>query len=217
MNIRQLIIKKDLQGIKNELVNNPALANEGIVYDDTPNCSKAHPLHRICDGVFAGILTDDEAFAIAQLFLDHGAHVNGNELVVKHDTPLIAAASLNADKVAMLYIDNGAIIDHPGCHGGTALHWAAWCGRDALVKRLIAAGAPINQLCIDFKSTPLFWTIHGLKSSDNNNVTNYTECARLLLAAGADKTIPNAEGSTVFDLLNEKDSELKSILNNESI
>ncbi|MEI9912079.1 MAG: ankyrin repeat domain-containing protein [Bacteroidota bacterium] len=176
------------------------------------NITKAHPLHRICDGVFSKKYTDEEAVKMAKIFLVFGANINGNILAEKQDTPLIAASSLHADNVAILYIDNGAAIDHAGCHGGTALHWAAWCGRDKVVRRLIEEGAEINKLCIDFKATPLFWAVHGSKNGANNNMDNYLQCVNILIQSGADKNIPNGEGKTVFDLLTDEDLELKEEL-----
>jgi uncharacterized protein len=212
INIRQLIINKDYQGIETALSNNPLLANEGIPYDIVNN-TKAHPLHRICDGVFSENYTDEEAATMAKIFLTYGANINGNELIEKRDTPLIAAASLHADLVALLYIENGADINHAGCNGGTALHWAAWCGRGKLVKRLIQEGAAINKKCLDFKATPLFWAVHGSKNGGANSLHDSLECIKCLIQSGADKNIPNGEGKTVFDLLNAEDQALKEQLN----
>ena len=209
--IKNLIDKKDYNGLKQALSKNPDLANEGIPYDNV-NTTKAHPLHRICDGVFSNTYKDEEAVEMAKIFLEYGSKVNGIELTEKQDTPLVAAASLHADQVAILYIANGADINHAGCHGGTALHWAAWCGRDKVVKKIIQEGAEINKRCMDFKATPLFWAVHGLKKGDGNNRDNYLECAKILIESGADKTIPNSEGKTVFDLLNEGDVDLKKLL-----
>jgi hypothetical protein len=210
--MKKLINNKDYTGIKQALSNNPNLANEGIPYDEV-NTTKAHPLHRICDGVFSKKYTDEEAVKMAKIFLEYGANVDGNELTEKQDTPLIAAASLHADQVAIFYIENGANINHAGTHGGTALHWAAWCGRDKVVRRLIQEGADVNKRCIDFKATPLFWAVHGLKNGDKNNRHNYLECVKILIHAGADKNIPNGEGKTIFDLLNDEDLEFKKQLN----
>ena len=212
--MKKHIDNKDYKGIKEALSNNPDLANEGIPYDDV-NTTKAHPLHRICDGVFSKKYTDEEAVEMAKIFLEYGANVNGNKLTEKQDTPLIAAASLNADQVAIFYIENGANINHAGCHGGTALHWAAWCGRDKVVRRLIQEEAEINKRCIDFKATPLFWAVHGLKKGDNSNMHNHLECVKILIQSGADKHIPNSGGKTVFDLLNDEDLELKEQLNGD--
>ncbi|MEP7144214.1 MAG: ankyrin repeat domain-containing protein [Ferruginibacter sp.] len=212
--MKKLIDNKDYEGIRQALSNNPHLANEGIPYDEV-NTTKAHPLHRICDGVFSKKYTDEEALKMAKIFLEYGATINGDMLMEKQDTPLIAAASLYADQVAIFYIESGADIKHAGCHGGTALHWAAWCGRDKVVKRLVQAGAEINKICIDFKATPLFWAVHGLKNGDKNNMQNYLECVKILLQAGADKNISNSEGKMVFDLLSEEDFELKEQLNRD--
>lgn len=212
--MKKLIDNKDYEGIEHALSVNPHLANEGIPYDDI-NTTKAHPLHRICDGFFSGKYSDEEGVTMAKIFLAHGANVDGNELVEKRDTPLVAAASLHADKVALLYIENGAEINHGGCHGGTALHWACWCGRPIVVKKLVEAGADINKLCIDFKATPLFWAVHGLKNGGTSNMHDSVECVKILLQAGADETIPNVDGNSVFDLLSEEDRELKELLNKD--
>ena len=211
LSVKELIDKKDYEGLRNSLSQNPALANEGIPFDEI-NTTKAHPLHRICDGVYTGKYTDEAGVEMAKIFLEYGADINGGELTEKKDSPLVAAASLHADKVAILYIEQGAVINHPGCHGGTALHWAAWCGRPTVVERLIKEQAEINKRCIDFQSTPLFWAVHGWYSSDKKNMDSYLQCVSLLLQAGADKDIPNSGGKTVFDLIEEKDKALKELL-----
>lgn len=209
--IRELINKNDFEGLRSILSQNPNLANEGLPYDEA-NTIKAHPLHRLCDGVFSGKCTDAEGVEMAKIFLEYGADINGGERIVKMDTPLVAAASLHADQLAIFYLEQGAEINHPGCHGGTALHWAAWCGRPKVVERLLEAGAELNKRCIDFKSTPFFWAVHGLKAGDKKDIRGHLECIKLLLLAGADKSIPNAEGKTVYDLLEDEDLELKGLL-----
>lgn len=206
-----LMDRADINGLCDLLKQYPDLANEDIAFDDD-NPTKAHPLHRICDGVFAGKYTDNQAVEMAKIFLKAGANVDGNEWIEGKDSPLVAAASLHADEVALYYIKNGANIHHAGCHGGTALHWAAWCGRDKVVQNLIQAGADINKRCIDFTSTPLFWAVHGLKNGGENPMSNHVECAKMLVNAGADKNIPNVDGHLAIDLLGENDVELRSIL-----
>ncbi len=52
--MKTLIENKDYEVIRRLLSNNPNLANEGITIPYDSKCaSKAHPLHRICDAVFA--------------------------------------------------------------------------------------------------------------------------------------------------------------------
>jgi hypothetical protein len=215
MMLKELIDNKDYEGLRKALSNDPRLANEELPYDEV-NTTKAHPLHRICDGVFSKKYSDEEAVKMAAIFLEFGANVNGNQPIEKKDTPLLAAASLHADQVALLYIEYGADIHHAGCHGGTALHWAAWCGRPALVKRLILEGAALNRICIDYKATPLFWAVHGLKNNDKDNLQDHLDCVRILVDAGAEKMIPNAEGNTIFDLAGDEDPELKKIIQTNS-
>lgn len=206
--MRELMMANDLAGIRAALEKNPALANEWVsCFDQNP--AKAHPLHRICDGMHNGMYTDEDGLDMAKIFLEYGADINGGEMFDKKDTPLIAAASLNAEKTGIFYIEQGADIFHPGTHGGTALHWAAWVGRDKLVKVLIDKGAEINRNCIDFKGTPLLWAVHGLKNACPGN---QVECARLLVAAGADKTVTNFEGYTLIEFLNPEDTEMIAVI-----
>ncbi len=209
--IQKLFDARDYDGLRDVLSQNPELVNEGIPYDEV-NTTKAHPLHRLCDGVFSEKYTDEEAVIMAKILLEFGANVNGNTLAEKQDTPLIAASSLHADQLAILYIENGADIHHAGCHGGTALHWAAWCGRSAVVKRLLQEGSEMDKRCIDFKATPLFWAVHGLKRGNKTDLHKHLECVKLLADAGADKNIRNGEGRTIFDLMDDEDLELKALL-----
>jgi len=207
--MKHLILNKDYAGINKALSENPSLANEGWPYDES-NTTKAHPLHRICDLVFSKNITDEEAVKIAEIFLAYGAHIDGNELIVGKDTPLLAASSLHADHVALLYISRGADIHHPGCHGGTALHWAAWCGRSVVIKKLIDVGADINKKCIDFLSTPLFWAV--MSYTEEKKSEEHLASIKLLVDAGADQNIPNGGGKKIFDMIDDKDEELKKIL-----
>ncbi|MCB1023883.1 MAG: ankyrin repeat domain-containing protein, partial [Acidobacteria bacterium] len=191
--MKNLLETKNYEAIRQALTENPSLANEGIPFDDA-NQALAHPLHRVCDGVFSGKYSDEEALEMAKIFVEFGADINGGKLVAKKDTPLIAASSLGADLVACYYVDQDAEIGHGGTHGGTALHWAAWCGRPLVVEKLIKAGAEINRICIDHQASPLFWAIHGFKFVDGKDPKPYAACARILIEAGADKTIPNGDG-----------------------
>jgi len=210
--IRELLARVDLNGIRQSLSRHPELANTGIALG-SQDSRMAHPLHRICDGVQHRMYSDHQACEMAAIFLEFGADVNGGVLVDNSDSPLTAAASLTADLTGILYVNQGASIAHPGCHGGTALHWAAWCGRDVLLKKLITEGAPLEKRCRDYFSTPLFWAIHGYKFGGQGARHHQVECARLLLEAGAVKDTQNAEGKHVLELLNETDVALRAMLN----
>ena len=209
MNISDLLYSANLQALENTLKVHPELANKEISLSDNP--ATAHPLHRICDGVFSGRYSAETALELAKIFLDHGATVNIG-LTSEKDSPLIAACSLQCDQLALLYIQHGADIHHRGTHGGTALHWASWCGRDVIVERLVELTSDINQLCTDFKSTPLFWAIHGYKFGGKDNLHHQVACARILLEHGADRSIPNFEGHLPEQLVGDHDKELLDLL-----
>jgi uncharacterized protein len=196
--ISSLLFSGRVAELESALKTNSELANQEVELPDNP--ATAHPLHRICDAVFGETISEERGLELAKIFIKYGAQVNIQKPPGK-DSPLTAACSLHCDKIALLYVDNGADINHQGCHGGTALHWAAWCGRDIIVNKLVQMVTDINQLCIDFKSTPLFWAIHGHRFGGDDNRYNQFECARLLLTNGADPNIPNFEGYTPAQLV----------------
>ena len=209
--IREIIKNRDLEVLRSVLSMNPALANEGIGLETEENV-KAHPLHRLGDAIFSKEISEEEAIAFAKIFLDFGASIDGINLAENQDSPLTAAVSFYAQRLALFYIERGANIHHKGCHGGTALHWAAWCGCKEVLKKLIDLGANINQLCDKFKSTPLLWAVHGISFGGEGNQHQQEECIKILLANNADKNIPNFEGYLPYQFLEGKHLELRDLL-----
>jgi ankyrin repeat protein len=69
--------------------------------------------------------------------------------------------------------------------GGTPLHWAAWNGRVALVRQLLAHGAPVNVRDSRYGSSPIAWTAHGSRFSPRANDDDYPAIVHLLIDAGA--------------------------------
>jgi len=210
-----LIIKNDLDGLRAVLTANPELANEGVALniDGEINPAKGHPLHRICDAFFANKISSIQAIEIAKTFLEHSANIDGFMERVDLNTPLIAAASLNAEELGLFYIDQGANIFYaPPSDGGTALHWAAYCGRDQLVEKLIEKGAHVNQLDSNYQSTPCGWAIHLLESGDTNNLHNQLACIKLLLKAGTDKSLLYPGSLQYLHEAAKNDPELKTLL-----
>lgn len=207
----KLFKKNDLSGLRKAFAANPALANEGVALDNNP--AKGHPLHRICDAVFAKKITDGQAIEIAKIFLEHGANIDGFMANGDNNTPLIAAASLHAEKLGIFYIEHGADVHYvPKSDGATALHWAAFCGRDKLVGKLIENGANVNQLDTNYHSTPCGWAIHVLESGDTGNLYHQLDCIKLLLKAGMDKSLIYPGSFEYLQNIAKNDPELKAML-----
>jgi len=210
-----LIVKNDLEGIRTALTANPQLANEGVALNINGkiNPAKGHPLHRICDAVFAYKITDRQAIEIAKIFLAAGANIDGFMAQNDSNTPLIAAASLHAEQLGLFYIEKGANIFYaaPG-DGGTALHWAAFCGKDKLVEKLIEKGANINQPDTNYHSTPIGWAIHVLESGETNNLHNQVTCIKLLLKAGTEKSLLYPGSLKYLQDMAKTDPVLKTLL-----
>lgn len=209
--IFELIKSGNVEGVRKALSQSTELANEPVPFGDG-NPDTAHPLHRICDAVFEGKISDGTGVEIAKVFLDHGAKIDGNGYEENKDTPLIAAASLNAENVGILYVDLGAELSHGGCRGGTALHWAAWTGCAKLVKKLIEAGAPLEKRCADFNLTPLGWALHGRKYAGDGNREEQTTCAKLLIDAGAQTEEYSGENLKFLSPGDAADKELIDLL-----
>lgn len=185
--VKKLVENKDYEGLKLILANNPNLVNKRITIPfNKVSKATAHPLHRICDGVNAGKITEAEAIKLAKIFLEHGANIDGDK-IDKEGTPLLAAASLRAEKVGIFYIEKGADIHYTYKNDGVSpLHWAAFCGLDKLVEKLIQSNASIDKPDNTYKSTPLSWAIHCLQMNDIHKIHHQVDCIKLLLNSGAD-------------------------------
>lgn len=210
MSLKKLINNNDLDGIKASISKNPKLCDEIIKWGPLLK-NQVHPLHYLCDRVFNGQMDNDLAGQIAQVLIDQGAKIDGYGYEEMEDTPLVAAASLSADGVAMALIEAGADIHHAGCFGGTALHWAAWCGRDQVVSRLLQEEVDLNRRCVTHKSTAFFWAAHGRANAGEHSRNNQVACAKLIKDAGADTSIPNIEGITAKELLKDDEEFMDAI------
>lgn len=210
--VKKLIENKDYSGLRQLLSDNPNLANEGITIPFDLMCrTKAHPLHRICDAVFVGKILDADAVNLAKVFLENGANIDGDKSK-NEGTPLLAAASLHAEQLGIFYIDYGADIYQTHKNdGASALHWAAFCGRDKLVERLIRANAAIDQPDKAYNSTPMGWAIHSLQSNDTANQHNQLSCIKLLLKSGADAKKLDKQKNDYLLSLSKDDAELQNL------
>jgi len=55
-------------------------------------------------------MTDEEAIQFAQIFLGHGADIDGDK-TKNEATPILAATRLHAERLGIFYIDHDAAIE----------------------------------------------------------------------------------------------------------
>ncbi len=211
--IKKLIERKDFAGLQQRLAAEPNLANKGITIPFDFLCkAKAHPLHRICDGVFSAKITAGESVKLAKIFLANGANIDGDK-IKKEGTPLLAAASLRAEQVGMLYIEKGADVHYTYKNDGvSALHWAAYCGQAKLVDKLIKANASIDTPDNTYNSTPLGWAVQCLQTNKNRKEDQHLDCIKLLLKSGASINNLSKEKNDYLHLLAKEDVEFKKLI-----
>lgn len=116
---------------------------------------------------------------------------------------VVHAAARGMRGVLEAMLDLGADIGARGLGGGTALHIAAWMGHRETVQLLIGRGAAVDAVCEAFGATPLGWAAHGFGPDGCFPKGDHAGVARELLGAGADASIPNAEGKRPEDLVRE--------------
>ncbi|MEO8064092.1 MAG: ankyrin repeat domain-containing protein [Pseudomonadota bacterium] len=193
---RQAIEAGDARAVAAALQADRALANRTIRwYLNQPN--ESDPLHFVCDCVGNGLLTNGRDGEIAKLLATHGAAINGTQ---GRESPLIAAASLGAGRVAKVLIDAGADLETTSVFGARALHWAAWTGASATVEMLLEHGAETEKKCSGFGATPLFWAVHGYGPKGPENKIGQVAAARALIKAGAKVATTNKFGETAIEL-----------------
>lgn len=96
-------------------------------------------------------------------------------------SPLWLAANAPDDggeSAALELLSNGAKADIVGSRGGTALHGAAFHGREQLAARLIAAGCPVNAV----NSKTSYTALHTAAETKHPKVGGFSfRCAFLFV------------------------------------
>lgn len=135
----------------------------------------------------------------------------------QYDRILSAAQQNRPDVIRTMIKEMGCPPGHGNQVGQTALHIASlWGNRDA-VEALLELGAPVNAQNSMGGSTPL----HMAVSSSKEPFSNRIDCARMLIAAGADLELADfgsgkASGSTPLDTL-EDDVESGMIADDDNV
>ena len=194
--LRMLIEQGDMAGIRRALSENRALANRTIHWVVNQK-NESDPLHYVSDCFYQGWLTNGNEGAVATVLLAQGAAIEGSR---NRESPLIAAASLGAEKVARVLVENGAALERTSVFGARALHWAAWMGLSSTVELLLKHRAQIEPRCAQFGATPLFWAVHGYGPNGPQRKQDQLGAAKLLIDAGASVDTTNEQGLSALDL-----------------
>jgi ankyrin repeat protein len=129
----------------------------------------------------AALFVGDEALFDAAA-TSHPDHVRS--LAAAEPALLVDAAQRLHLPSLRLLLKAGWPLDARGDSGGTALHHAAWLGAPALVRELLAHGAPVNIRGDQFDMTPLGWAHHGSENSWRKSDGDYAGVIEALVAAG---------------------------------
>jgi len=105
---------------------------------------------------------------------------------------IIGAAVRSNARAVELLLQRGWPADATLENKQTALHFAAWHGNLAMVRALVAHGAPINVFEAEHGGSPLAWALHGSLHSWLRDKGDYPGVTQALLAAGAQ--IPQPDG-----------------------
>ena len=116
----------------------------------------------------------------------------------RYDAVTIAAVADDEDTLALLLAKGASARLVTSRYDGTALIAAAHLGHDGVVRRLIAAGAPLDHV------NNLHWTalIEAVVLGDGG--PRHQACVRALLAAGASTRLADRSGKTPLQLARER-------------
>ncbi|MEO8279054.1 MAG: ankyrin repeat domain-containing protein [Ideonella sp.] len=112
----------------------------------------------------------------------------------RYDAVTIAAVANDEETLRVLLADGASAKLTTSRYDGTALIAAAHLGHDAVVRQLIAAGAPLNHV------NNLHWTalIEAIVLGDGG--ASHQRCVQALVDAGADMQLTDREGRTPLQL-----------------
>jgi ankyrin repeat protein len=183
MDVKTAIQTGDAAALRALLAEDPARANQLIEWGRNGEIH-THPLHYVCDMLFGGTLKRGQEMPLIEALLTSGADCNHQ--ASNGETPLMGAASLDAEDVGLRLLDAGAHPDQPVARNTTPLHWAAALGLVRLVARLIEMGADVTRKDAEHHSGPVGWALYGRFNLRPGSAANHARVIAVLVAAGAE-------------------------------
>lgn len=135
--------------------------------------------------------TKNRAVEAASVLIDAGADVNAKDDM--EDSAYLYAGAEGYNEILEMTLRHGADLRSVNRFGGTALIPASEHGFVTTVRRLIEAGTDVNHV-----NTPR-WTAMQEAVVYGDGSKRYQETVTLLLDAGGDPNIRDAQGRTVLD------------------
>lgn len=123
---------------------------------------------------------------LARVLLQAGADPNATDAI--QDSAYLYAGAEGLDDILRLTLAHGAEVTSTNRYGGTALIPASEHGHVSTVRILLEAGVPVDHI------NNLNWTALHEAIVLGTGSADHIEVVRLLLAAGADPTIPDGDG-----------------------
>ena len=139
---------------------------------------RAGPVDRLLDALWCG----DDARADSVLATNPNLIECASGKVLRQVAD--AARNNNGVTVAAM-LRRGFPVTALSQHGATPLHWAAFHGNVDMLAEVLRYNPPIDAPDRQFHGTPLGWLVHGALNPWHSSSGRHDECARLLLAAGA--------------------------------
>lgn len=165
--------KGDLKSVERFLKENPELLNIGDISEGRT------PLHWACQGGSVEVAT----FLIKKAAKVHAKDMDGQE-------PLHCATR---EEIARILINRGANGTEKDNYGRIPLHYAAYYGRDNMVKYFLYIGSPVNAID-DEGNTPLVLAVEQGKKG----------AVEELIAKGAQVNVALKDGSTPLSIAKKK-------------
>ena len=149
------------------------------------------------------------------LSLGQSVHATTGGKRIAGRTPLHMAASSNAPPAARLLLERGARVDAHNGDSYTPLGLAAQNGYEQMVTLLLKHGADPNLRAGPDEMTALHLIAYGPGWLMPRDEQRRAVLVRLLVEAGADKTVTNYAGDTAYDIsLRKGDKEVPGLLAN---